>query len=114
MEQIKGSVTLTGETSVEDLKAQIKEIQQEEAILRKAQSPDEIVFEFNEARKYIRTIRQMLKMEQKEVANKCGFSSAATVSHYETGARNLTLIKLTKIFDALGYNVRIIAQKKRI
>jgi len=55
----------------------------------------------------IEILREQSGQTQSELADKCGFASTSTISHFETGARTPSIKVLDKIFAALGVDLTI-------
>ena len=53
----------------------------------------------------IRSIRESLGLSQEEVAVQLGYKSVATISHFETGSRKISVIDLQKIAEMMHVSV---------
>ncbi len=50
----------------------------------------------------IKHARENLGMSQDELSKRIGYNSPATISHFESGFRKISLVDLQKVSDALG------------
>ena len=55
----------------------------------------------------IRALREESGLSQTELADRCGFKSSGTISHFETGIRTPSIDSLDKLFAALGVDLTI-------
>lgn len=60
----------------------------------------------------LKSIRQSKGLSQKEVAKAVGIKSAATISHYETGARQPSLEDLVSLLWFYGWEMSIKLERK--
>lgn len=71
-----------------------------------------IKFKVNNTGRVLRNIRLAAGISQTEVASQMQWSSSATVSHLEKGARGITLDKLDAVAGVLGFDVQIVLIKR--
>lgn len=71
-----------------------------------------IKFNTENTARVLRNIRIASGMKQSEVAKRLHMSSSATVSHFETGSRGITIDKLRAIADVFGFDVQIVLIKR--
>lgn len=60
----------------------------------------------------LRAIRAALGMTQGQMAEALGFSSTATIAHYENGRRALPIDVLYQAADIAGYEMRLVFTRK--
>jgi transcriptional regulator with XRE-family HTH domain len=66
-------------------------------------TPSAIKFEFDDLPAVLKSMRAHVGLSQREVADKLGISSAATISHYESGRRTPGLCVLKKLVRIYGF-----------
>lgn len=66
-------------------------------------TPSAIKFEFDNLPAVLKSMRSHAGLSQRKVADKLGVSSAATISHYESGRRIPALCILRKLVRIYGF-----------
>lgn len=68
------------------------------------------IVNFDTLPRNIKALREMAGLSQRQAADKLGFRSAATLSHYENGQRRLPIEVLVKMADIYGVKISMIIE----